>query len=197
MNPTNSPTPISNSLIEAVGTYSVQVARTGELAPSSKLSESFNAIIQLERENVELKATIANITAGKSHLMEVIDERDKLKEQFHRVSQNLETILHRCCELADGTSDATPLEKFANELVGLNNSLMLGDILSMRQELAKLREDYKKLDDAAYNLMVKYQQEMIMFFGHAKDCDCGRCYPYYKFLNARKQIIDAAKKGKV
>ena len=59
------------------------------------------------------------------------------------------------------------------------------------KEVEELRANYAKLDSAAYEMMAKYQSEMIMMFGHAKDCDCSRCFPYHEFLRIRT-AIDAA-----
>jgi hypothetical protein len=44
------------------------------------------------------------------------------------------------------------------------------------------------LQQVAKELAKKYQQEMIMFFGHAKDCDCDRCSKLTTYNNLPKEV---------
>jgi hypothetical protein len=88
---TDIPTPRTEKMIQAVGSYSVQVATTGELAPSTELADSFEDIRQLERELgeanrliAELRSTPINaIHAAKlvTEWMECENERDQFKQR--------------------------------------------------------------------------------------------------------------------
>ena len=84
---------------------------------------------------------------------EAVKSYQTVKDWAFRLDANLNTILDRCCDLADGTSDATDVEKFANELVGLNNSLMLGDVMSLRAERDYLRNSLTEWEKIADELV--------------------------------------------
>lgn len=62
-----------------------------------------------------------------------------VKDWAHRLEGKLETIIARCDEHADGTSDATDLEKFANEIIGLSNDISLGTVRTLRAQLDEAR----------------------------------------------------------
>jgi len=94
---------------------------------------------QLEREQAPLHARIVELE--KSYAL--------VKEQMHTYAANLETLLDQCCDHADGTSDATPLAKFCNEMIGVSNSIMLKDLQTLRSERDQLR---KVCDELAYCL---------------------------------------------
>ncbi len=138
---------------------------------------------KLERERNNQKEIVVQMQAERD---EARKSYQTVKDWAHRIEANLNTILDRCCDVADGTCDATAMEKFANELIGLNNSLMLGDSMSLRAE----RDQLRKVCDA---LAKQYQHEMTAFFGHANDCECSRCEPMTKLYNQLPHIKNQKK----
>lgn len=101
--------------------------------------------------------TCATVTADfaralERELNEAMKAYETVKNWAHRIDGNLNTILDRCSDEADGTSDATDLAKFANELVGLNNSLMLGDVQTLRQQRDQLRAEVERLKASEYQM---------------------------------------------
>lgn len=56
-----------------------------------------------------------------------------VKDWAHRVQNQMTSILERCDDSADGAPDASPLGKFANELIGLSNDIMLSDVRGVIQ----------------------------------------------------------------
>jgi hypothetical protein len=76
----------------------------------------------------------------------------------------LNTLLDRCSDYADGTQDATDLAKFCNEMIGLSNSIALGDIMTLRlqrdalkAEVEQFRKDKERLDWLEANSLIKVQ----------------------------------------
>jgi len=63
-----------------------------------------------------------------------------VKDWAHRLESKLETIIDICDQHADGTVDATPLEKFANEIIGLSNDIDLSRVRTLQGEIAMLRQ---------------------------------------------------------
>lgn len=67
------------------------------------------------------------------------------KDWAHRIEQHLNTLLDRCADHADGAPDATDLAKFCNEMIGLSNSVALGDVMTLRKERDSLRAEVEAL----------------------------------------------------
>jgi hypothetical protein len=61
-------------------------------------------------------------------------EKRELKTQLRSHIDLLQTLLEKFDERADGTSDATPLEKFCNEMIGLYNSISLKETRTLIQD---------------------------------------------------------------
>lgn len=81
-----------------------------------------------------------------AQLQEATKAYETVKAWAHCVSSHLETIMARCDDHADGTSDATDLEKFCNEMIGLSNSISLSDVRTLRAQLEEARGDRERLD---------------------------------------------------
>lgn len=107
-----------------------------------------------------------------------------VKDWAHRIENHLNTLLDRCSDYADGTQDATDLAKFCNEMIGLSNSIALGDIMTLRLQRDQLRAEVEALKCALNVVSTNFRQHMGTQHGHATDCDCSDCYE-----------IDAAMKG--
>lgn len=67
------------------------------------------------------------------------------KDWTHRVQNQMTTILERCDDSADGAPDASPLGKFANELIGLSNEIMLGEVRGVVQRVKDLQSTNESL----------------------------------------------------
>lgn len=79
-------------------------------------------------------------------LQQVEKERDErlqayesVKATMHRLQDLLMTLLDRFDAHADGVSDATPLDAFCNEMIGLYNDISVGDARTLKQERDHLR----------------------------------------------------------
>lgn len=147
-------------------------------------------------------------------------ERDEAKKSYqtvkdwaHRIEANLNTILDRCCDNADGAPDATDLGKFANELVGLNNSLMLGDVQSLRAERDQLRNEvlsFKQLHETNETCISKQYLEIMQLrkvcdelAANLKEstsatclCECSVCTKYKDSLASYNSLPHVKAKGK-
>lgn len=107
--------------------------------------KSPNVVTMLRFAIADLQTDRAENLALRAKVAELEKVYQTVKDWGHRLEQRLETIIARCDDYADGTPDATPLEKFANELIGLSNDISLGNVLTLKAELAasqKLAEMY-------------------------------------------------------
>ena len=79
------------------------------------------------------------IKALESKLAETDKAYSTVKDWAHLVSSQLETLLDRCCDHADGSPDASPLDKFCNEMIGLSNAISFKEVQTLRFERDALR----------------------------------------------------------
>lgn len=80
------------------------------------------------------------IKALESELAETDKAYSTVKHWAHLVQSQIETLLDRCSDHADGSPDATPLAKFCNEMIGISNSIMLKEVQTLRAERDSLRK---------------------------------------------------------
>lgn len=75
-------------------------------------------------------------------------ENEIIRQQLRSHIDLLQTLLEQFDSKADGTPDATPLDIFCNEMVGLYNSVMLKETRTLVQERDSLRKQNTELREA-------------------------------------------------
>ena len=83
------------------------------------------------------------ITYLESRLAEVQKSYQTVKDWAHRVESKLVAILDECEGRADGAPDASPLDKFCNEMVGLANELSFQGKLPLQRELEQWQKKWE------------------------------------------------------
>lgn len=87
-----------------------------------------------------------------------------VKDWAHRLETQLTTLIDDCDSHADGSPDATALEKFCNEMIGKSNGIMLGEVRTLHQERDQLAAKVKKLEKdslAQWNAAVEKAAEEV------------------------------------
>lgn len=92
-----------------------------------------------------LQATVAEISKLERELVEKEKAYQTVKDWAHRLEDKLTTLIDKFDEHADGTVDATPLEKFCNEMIGLSNEISLGEVWGIKKQLKELLSERDQL----------------------------------------------------
>lgn len=90
----------------------------------------------------------AEIEALKREKAEAVKAYETVKEWAHRLEGEIIAIIEKCDEHADGAPDATELGKFANELIGIYNSVAIGTVRNVVKDRDSLRLQVRVLREA-------------------------------------------------